>query len=93
MHCSPAFDRRELNFSRYFTLMGWLRHRDNARQSGRCIRSRWEVVFVVMSMPVFQFFLDIGKAHEPVPVQAIRPKSLIEGLNEPVVSGLAWPEK
>ena len=40
LHCYPALDRRKVDFPASFTMTGWLRHRDNAGQSGRCIRSR-----------------------------------------------------
>jgi hypothetical protein len=46
---------------------------------------------VVVSTPSIQFFAGIGKAHEPVHVQAFRPELAVERLDEAVVRGLARP--
>ena len=43
VRCSPTLDRRMLEFSGSVMATGWLRRRDNAGRSGRCIRSRYGV--------------------------------------------------
>ena len=40
VRCSPSLGRRMLEFSGLVTATGWLHRRDNAWQSGHCIRSR-----------------------------------------------------
>src|SRR6056297_4328790 len=44
---------------------------------------------VVVSTPILQLLASIGKAHEPVRVQAFRPELRIERLDEAVVGRLA----
>lgn len=45
-------------------------------------------VFVVVSTPILQLFAGVGKAHEPVGVQAFRSELAVERLDEAVVGGL-----
>jgi len=40
--CLRFPDRRTLEFPALVTTAGWLRHRESAARSGRCIRSRYE---------------------------------------------------
>ena len=49
-------------------------HGDRDVVSDRAVRS----VFVVVSTPIFQLFAGVGKAHEPVGVQAFRPELAVE---------------
>ncbi|ASP23449.1 hypothetical protein ANTHELSMS3_05069 (plasmid) [Antarctobacter heliothermus] len=108
MHCSPTLDRRKLDFPGCLTMTGWLRHRDNARQSGRYIRSRYGVGLrcnvyhcpagdceaICREGPIFQLFAGVGKAHEPMRVQALCPELAVEGEegsgNSP---GDCWPRR
>ena len=46
---------------------------------------------VVVPTRIIQFFSGVGKAHEPVRVQAFGPELRIERLDEAVVGGLARP--
>ena len=48
-------------------------------------------ILVVVSTPTFQLFTGVGKAHEPVCVQALRSKLAVEGFDEPIVRRLTWP--
>jgi hypothetical protein len=45
----------------------------------------------VVSSPSIQLFAGVGKPHEPVGVQALRPQFAIERLDEAVVGRLARP--
>ena len=62
-------------------------HRDRDVVSDRAVRSN----LVVVSAPSFQLFAGVGKAHEPVGVQAFRPQLAVERLDEAVVGRLAGP--
>ena len=46
---------------------------------------------VVVSAPMLQLFAGVGKAHEPMRVQAFCPKLAVEGFDEAVVSRLSGP--
>jgi hypothetical protein len=46
---------------------------------------------IVVSTPSIEFFAGIGKAHEPVRVQAFRRELRIEGLDEAVVGRFSRP--
>ena len=48
---------------------------------------------VVVSAPSIQLFAAVGKAHEPVGVQAFRPEFRIERLDEAVVGRLSGPRE
>jgi len=50
-------------------------------------------VFVVVSTPVFQLFSGVGKAHEPMHVQAFRPELRIKCLDESVVRRFPRPRE
>lgn len=46
-------------------------------------------ILIVVSAPILQLFLRVGKRQEPMGVQALRPEAAIEGLNERIVRCLA----
>jgi hypothetical protein len=46
--------------------------------------------FVTVSAPILHLFLRVGKAQEPVGVQALRTEAAIEGPNEGIVGRLSW---
>ena len=48
---------------------------------------------IVVSAPILQLFAGIGKAHEPVGVQAFRPELAVKRLDEPIVGRLARPRE
>lgn len=48
-------------------------------------------ILVVVSTPTFQLFTGVGKAHEPMGVQAFRAELAVECFDEPVVRGFSGP--
>lgn len=64
-------------------------HGDRDVVSDRAVGS----VFVVVSTPILQLFAGVGKAHEPVGIQALRPELAVEGLDEAVIGGFAGPRE
>ena len=54
--------------------------------SDRAVRSD----LVVVSTPILQLFVGIGKVHEPVGIQAFGSEFAVERFDEPVVRRLAW---
>jgi len=64
-------------------------HGDRDVVSDRAVRS----VLVVVSTPILQLFAGVGKAHEPVGIQALGPELAVERLDEPIVGGFAGPRE
>ena len=50
-------------------------------------------VLIVVFAPSLQLFAGVGKAHEPMGVQAFRAQLTIERLDEAVIRGLTWPRE
>ena len=48
-------------------------------------------ILIVVSAPILQLLSGIGKRHEPMRVQTLRPELAIEGLNERVIRGFTRP--
>ena len=49
------------------------------------------LVLIVVPTPILELFAGVGKAHEPARIQALGAELAVEGLDEPVVRGLAGP--
>lgn len=64
-------------------------HGDRDVVSDRAVGS----VLVVVPTPILQLFAGVGKAHEPVCVQTLRPEFAVERLDEPVVRGFPGPRE
>lgn len=76
MRCSPTLDRRKFPAPlrwRAGDAIGMV-HGNRDVVSDRAVRSD----LIVVSTPSIQLFAGIGKAHEPVRVQASRPELAVE---------------
>ena len=55
-------------------------------------RPVWPLLVIVF-VPILHISLRVRKAEEPMGVEALRPESAVEGLDERVVCRLAWPRE